>query len=87
MFLLSKNCFWEDKVEKCSSFQGSIYLDEDSTVAHSLSPSPCSVGVVLSFYSNEQSFDTIESLQTTMNGIVGTAVDYINAFLDVRTAW
>jgi prominin 1 len=40
------------------------------------------VGVVLSFYSNEQSFDTIESLQTTMNDIVGTAVDYINAFLD-----
>ena len=39
--------------------------------------------MVLSFYSNEQSFDTIESLQETVNEIIGTGVDYMNTFLSV----
>lgn len=42
-----------------------------------------SVGVVLSFYSNEQSFDTIESLQDTVEEIIDTGVDYMNDFLSV----
>jgi prominin 1 len=42
----------------------------------------CLVGVVLSFYSNEQSYDTIESFQQSVNSIVGTAVDYMNSFID-----
>ena len=46
-------------------------------------PFSLSVGVVLSFYSNEQSYDTIESLQETVNEIIDIALNYVDNFLSV----
>ena len=48
-----------------------------------LLPLVSSVGVVLSFYSNEQSYDAIESFQGSVNTIIDTAVDYVDGFVNV----
>ena len=43
------------------------------------------MGVVLSFYSNQQSYDSIESLRDSVEEISDTAVGYVGSILDVRT--
>lgn len=40
------------------------------------------VGVVLSFVTNERSYDSIDSLQETVNGIIDTAVDYMDDIIN-----
>ena len=55
-------------------------------MTHSLSLSSTlhhSVGVVLSFVTNERSYDSIDSLQETVNGIIDTAVDYMDDIINV----
>jgi len=46
----------------------------------------CSVGVVLAFFSNEQTYNSLDDAQVTINSVADVGVDYINDTLNVRAA-
>ena len=42
-----------------------------------------SVGVVLAFFSNEQTYNSLDDAQTTINAVADVGVNYINDTLNV----
>lgn len=43
-----------------------------------------SAGVVLAFFSNQQTFDSVENTQTTINRVVSVGTTYIDDTISVR---
>ena len=44
----------------------------------------CSAGVVLAFFSNQQTFDSVSDANTTINSVVDNGLDYIEDTITVR---
>lgn len=49
-----------------------------------LSFDPCSAGVVLAFFSNQQTFDSVSNANTAINNVVTDGVTYVNDTIKVR---
>ncbi len=43
-----------------------------------------SVGVVLAFFSNQQTYESVNNAQTTINSVFENGVDYVHDTIDVR---
>ena len=43
----------------------------------------CSAAVVLAFFSNQQTFESVGNAQDTINSVVDNAVRYVNDTMDV----